>query len=166
MEGLGINIPSFVAQLINFGILFGLLMLVAYKPVMKMFDERTRKIRESIEQTEKVKQQMVQMEEAVKKRLEAAAREGQELIAKAMRAGDEARQAAVQQARQEAEALLARAKVEIQREQEEAIGQVRKEFADLTIMAASKVIDRSLDREAHRELIEKVLAQSETLKKG
>ncbi len=47
----------------------------------------------------------------------------------------------------------------------QAIGELRREFADLTIRAAEKVIARSLDTEAHRELVQKVLEESSVLKK-
>jgi F-type H+-transporting ATPase subunit b len=68
-------------------------------------------------------------------------------------------------AKAEAEVLIQRARTEIQRERDEAIDDVRKAFADLTVQAAEKVIDRSLDKEAHREIIEKVLEESITFKK-
>ncbi len=166
MEGLGVNLPTLIAQIINFAILLGLLYLVAYKPIMRMLDERSRKVKESMEQTELIKQQAERAEEEVKKQIEAAGREGQEIIARAVRSGEDVRQKAQQEARQDVESIIARAGVEIQRERDEAIGELRKEFADLTILAAGKVIDRSLDKEAHRQLIDKVLKESTTLKKG
>lgn len=168
MEGiadLGINVPILLAQIINFIILFGLLYLVAYKPIMKMMDERSRKIKEGIEQAEAMKEQAASAEEEIKKQLAAAGKEGQERIARAMRAGEDVKQKARGEAKQEAEALIARARTEIQRERDEAIGELREEFADLTVLAAEKVIDRSLDKEAHRQLIDKVLEESSTLKK-
>lgn len=166
MEGLGINLPTLIAQIINFTILLGLLYLVAYKPITRMLDERSRKVKESMEQTELIKQQAERAEEEVNKQIEAAGREGQEIIARAVRSGEDVRQKAQQEARQDVESIIARAGVEIQRERDGAIGELRKEFADLTILAAGKVIDRSLDREAHRQLIDKVLKESTTLKKG
>ena len=166
LASLGISMPTLLAQIINFVILFGLLYLVAYKPIMRMLDERSRKIKESMEQTEYIKQQAEQAEEEAKKRIDAAAKEGQEAIARAMRTGEEVRQEAQQQAKQDAEVLIARARAEIQRERDEAIDQLRKEFADITIMAAGKVIDRTLDKKAHREIIDKVLKESTALKKG
>lgn len=166
MEGLGINLPTLIAQVINFTILLGLLYLVAYKPIMRMLDERSRKVKESMEQTELIKQQAERAEEEVKKQIKAAGREGQEMIARAVRSGEDTKQKAQQDAKQDAESLIARAQVEIQRERDEAIGELRKEFADLTILAAGKVIDRSLDKKAHRQLIDKVLKESTTLKKG
>jgi len=165
LASLGINLPTLVAQIINFAILFGLLYLVAYKPIMRLLDERSRKIKESMEQTEFIKEQAVHAEEETKKRIEAATREGQGVISKAVRTGEEVRRGAEVQARQEAESLLNRARSEIQRERDEAIDELRKEVADLTILAAGKVIDRTLDKEAHRQLIDEVLEESTQLKK-
>jgi len=166
VEGLGINLSTLVAQIINFALLLGLLYLVAYKPIMRILDERSNRIKESMEQTESIKEQAANAEEEFKKRLEAAGREGQELISRAMRTGEEAGRKVQQDARQEAEALIGKARLEIQRERDEVIDELHKEFADLTIDAAGKVIERSLDKEAHRELIDKVLEESPTLKKG
>ena len=163
---LGISLPTLIAQVVNFGILFGLMYLVAYKPIMRMFDERSRKIKESMEQTELIKQQAAHAQEETEKRIATASREGQEVIARAVRAGEELRQKTTQEAKQEAETLVARARAEIQQERDQAIDEVRAAFADLTIKAAEKVIDRSLDKEAHRQVIDKVLEESTTLKKG
>ena len=169
MEGLanlGINLPTLLAQIINVAVLFGLLYLVAYRPIMRMLDERSRKIKESMEQTEFIKQQAERAEEETAKRIEAAGEEGEEVIARAMRTGEEVRREAQQQSKQEGETLIARARAEIQRERDGAIDELRKEFADLTILAAGKVIDRSLDKKAHRQIIDKVLEEAPTLKKG
>ena len=165
LASLGISLPTLLAQIVNFVILFGLLYLVAYKPIMRMLDERSRKVKESMEQTEFIKEQAAHAEEEAEKRIEAASREGQELVTRAVRTGEEMRQQAQQEARQDAEALIARARTAIQREQDDAIGELRKEFADLTILAAEKVIDRSLDKKAHRQIIDKVLEESTTPKK-
>jgi F-type H+-transporting ATPase subunit b len=169
MEGfgsLGINVSTLLAQVVNVAILFGLLYLVAYKPIMRMLDERSRKIKESMDNTERIKEQAERAEEEAARRIEAAAKEGQEAIARAMRTGEEVRQGAQQKAKIEGEALIARARAEIQQERDEAIVQLRESFADITIQAAGKVIDRTLDKKAHRDIIDKVLKESATLKKG
>jgi F-type H+-transporting ATPase subunit b len=160
---LGINMSTLLAQLVSFLVLFALLYFFAYKPILRMFDERSRRIKESVEQAEQVREEAARGEEEHRTKLEAASREGQEAIARAMRAGDEARQRAEQEAKTEAGALLDKARQEIQRERDEAIGELRQEFADLAIVAAEKVIEKSLDKEAHRELIDRVLEESGTL---
>ena len=161
MEGLGISLPTLVAQLINFSILLGLLYLVAYKPVMRMLDERSRRVKESMEQADFVKEQAANAEVEVKKQLDAVAKEGQEIVARAVRTGEEARLQVQQEARQEAESLIGRARLEIRRERDGAIDEVRKEFAGLVMLAAGKVVDQSLDKEAHRQLIDDVLKESD-----
>ena len=166
IKALGISGPTLIAQLINFVILLGLLYLFAYKPIMKMLDQRSKKIAQSMEQTEYIQQQAAEADKEYEKRLEAASRESQEAIARANRAGDELRQRSQQEAREEAETLIGRARTAIQRERDEAIDDLRREFADLTIMAAEKVIGRSLDKQTHRELIEKTLEESTGLKKN
>ena len=87
------------------------------------------------------------------------------MIVRAMRTGEEVRKEAQTKARQETETLIARARAEIQQERNEAVSELRREFADLTVTAAEKVIDRSLDKKAHRDIIDKVLEESPTLKK-
>ncbi len=165
MEGLGINIPVLITQVVTFIILLVILRFVAYKPLMRMLDERSQRIKESMDQAESVKEQSAHAEEEVKKQLFEASRQGQERIDKAVKAGEEMKQKAQEDAKQEAEALINRARGEIQRERDEAISDVRREFADLTVLAAGKVIDRTLDKEKHRELIDKVLEESSTEKK-
>ena len=163
---LGISLPTLLTQVGTFFILFGLLYLFAYKPVMKMLDERSGKIKESMEQTEYIKEQAVHAEEEAKRQIEVASREGQEVIARAVRTGEEVRQQAQQEAKQEAESIITKARTEIQRERDDAIDELRKEVADLTILAAEKVIGQSLDKGAHRQLIDKTLEESATLRKG
>lgn len=162
---LGINLPLLLTQVVTFIILLVILRFVAYKPLLRVLDERSRRVKESMDQAESIKEQSARAEEEVRKQLEAAGREGQERIARAVRAGEDVKQKAQAEARQEAEALINRARTEIRRERDEVIGEVRREFADLTILAAGKVIDRSLDKKDHRELIDKVLEESTTEKK-
>ncbi|MBU2535005.1 MAG: F0F1 ATP synthase subunit B [Chloroflexota bacterium] len=164
LAGLGINVPILLAQIVNVVILLVVLYFVAYKPVMRMLDQRSKRIKDSMEQTDAIKEQAARAEEEVKKQLAAAGKEGQKRIAQAAQAGEEIREKAKQSARQEAEALITRARGEIQRERDEAISELRKEVVDITIMAAEKVIDRSLDKKAYRELIDKVLEESDALK--
>ncbi len=166
MEALGFNIQSLIAQVVNFIILLLVLGVVAYKPVMKMLDERSRKIKESLEQAETVRQQAAAAEDETKQRIAEASREGQEIVNRALKTGDELRAKSKVDAQAETETMLTRARGEIARERDEAIDSVRREFADLTVLAAERVIDRSLDKTAHQELIKEVLEKSDALKKG
>lgn len=167
MEGfakLGFNPAVLLAQVINFGVLFVLLWVFGLKTFTRIVDQRSKRIKESLEAAEAMKAHTASAEAEVKKQLEEASRQGQAVIERAVKAGDDMREKAKDDARKEAETLISRARADIQAERDEAIGQVRREFADLTIMAAEKVVERSLDKKAHKELIDKVLQESDVLK--
>jgi F-type H+-transporting ATPase subunit b len=169
LEGLielGWEPATLLAQVVNFGLLFLLLYFFAFKRILKMLDERSNRIRESIQQTEQIKEQAARAEEESRRHIEAGIKEGQELLGRATRAGEEMRQQAQSKAQEEAQTMIGRARAEIQRERDDAVTALRREFADLTIIAAEKVIDRSLDKKAHRDVIDKVLDEARTLKKG
>jgi F-type H+-transporting ATPase subunit b len=163
---LGIVPSSLLVQIVNFGVLFLILYFFAYKRILRMLDERSQKIQESIAQTEQIKDQAARAEEETKRRIEAGIKEGQELLGRATKAAEEVRQQSQQKAQDEAQSMIARARGEIQRERDDAVGALRQEFATLTIAAAEKVIDRSLDKKAHREIIDTVLDEASTLKRG
>lgn len=165
LDKLGIDVPSLVAFLINFLLLFGLLTLVLYKPVTRMLDQRAAKIKESLEQAERIKQETVRAEESVKAQIEIGRKEGQAIVAQATQTAERVKEEAKTEARKEAEALIGKAQAEIEREREEGFNQLRREFADLSILAAEKVIGRSLDKKAHQELIEEVLEEGLASKK-
>ncbi|MDP2954104.1 MAG: F0F1 ATP synthase subunit B [Chloroflexota bacterium] len=160
MEALGINLPGLVAQLINFTLLVGLLYFLLYKPILKMMDQRSARIKEGLEKAEEMKRQAAQAEEEIRKQLAASRQEGQALIAQAAQIAERLKREASEQARHEGENLIARARSEIHRERDEAVEELRRQFADLAILAAEKVIQRSLDKKAHEQLIDEVLRQS------
>jgi F-type H+-transporting ATPase subunit b len=160
MESIGIDWHILLAQLINFGILFGILFVLLYKPVRRMLDERSARIRESMEQAEQVKEQLARTDEQVRTQMEAARREGQGILAQAAQMGERLKEEARGEAKREAETIVNRARAEIERERDEAIEDLRNQFVDLAIAAAEKVVSETLDKEKHRRLIEEVLEQA------
>jgi len=165
MESLGINLGSLIAFIINFVILLVLLIFVAYKPIVRMLDQRSAKIKESMDEAERIKQESARAEEMVKAQIETGRKEGQAIVAQASQIAERVKEEARAEARQEAEALIAKARVEIERERQEGFDQLRQEFVDLAILAAEKVINQSLDKKAHQRLIEEVLEKGTGSKK-
>ncbi len=157
---LGFNLPALIAQLINFTLLLVLFSLFLYKPLMRVLDERKKRIQEGLEASDEAKQRLSQTEQDVARELERARQDGQGLIAQAQQVAGRIQDEARQSARAEAEHLIERARGEIQLERDSAIADLRREFAGLAIAAAERVIKRSLDAKAHKQLIEEVLAEA------
>ena len=166
MEELGFNIPSLLVFLVNFAILLVILYFFAYKPILKMLDQRSERIRESLEAAEQAKQQAAESEARTQEHLQEARREGQKLLEQARALAEKFREDEMAKAREEAEAFIARARQEIQQERDGAVEEVKRHFAVLAIQAAERVIGQSLDDRLHRELIVQVLEEGQEVGRG
>ena len=160
MEALGINLPGLVTHLISFTVLLILLRLFLYKPIVNMLDQRSQRIKDNLEAAERARQESAASQEAVEAQLEEARAEGQQLIANAREVADRFREEETAKVRQELDAERARAEANIQRERDAAIEQLRTEFASLAITAAERVVERSLDEQAHQDIINQVIEES------
>ena len=160
MEDIGVNWHGLVAQLISFGLLLIILYAFAYKPIQKMMLERQTKIAEGLQKSEEAEHRAEDIDVEAKEALSEARKEGQVLIAQAKEAADKRREDDMAQARKDADALIERARAEILLEKDRAINELRKEFADIAIFAAEKVINEELDAEKHRKVIDEVLQAS------
>ena len=159
MDGLGINLPGLLTQVVSFLILFAVLYKVLYGPVTRMLDERSRRIKEGLEAAERAKDEAVSSAERVEQELATARAEGQRLIAEARDAASGYRREQESRARDEMEEMLSRARTQIEGERDAAVEEVRRRFSELAISAAERVIERSMDEETHRDVIERVLEE-------
>ncbi len=157
---LGISLPGLIAQLVNFGILLLVLRLFLFKPIMKVMDERRRKIEEGLNASQQAAAAAENSQEESRRALELARAEGREAIGRAQETAARLSTELEAQARREAEGIVERARAEIDRERQQAIQALRAEFADLTVRAAERVVGQSLDRTAHQRLIDETLATS------
>lgn len=88
------------------------------------------------------------------------------MITQAREVADRFRNEELAKAREEIKAERERAAADIQRERDAAIEGIRKEFAGLAVDAAEKIVERSVDGSAHKDLIDKVLQDSASLNRG
>ncbi|MEX0763100.1 MAG: F0F1 ATP synthase subunit B [Dehalococcoidia bacterium] len=159
MGDLGINLSGLLTQLASFLILFTILYLLLYKPIIRMLDQRSDRIKESLEAANRAREEAASSAEQVEREMINARQEGQKLIAEAREAAGRFREQEESRAQAQVEEMLNRARAAIERERDSAIEEVRQQFATLAITAAERVVERSLDAKAHAELIDRVLAE-------
>lgn len=164
MEALGINLGYLISQIVNFTLLAALLYFVAYKPVLRMLDDRSARIKKGLEDAEEASRRAAQMEQEFEQRMAEARREGQEIIAQSTQMSEKARQEILAAARGEARLEIDKAKEEIVREREMVMAEIRQQVADLSLTISEKVIGEALDEQRQRRLIEEFLEQTEELK--
>jgi F-type H+-transporting ATPase subunit b len=164
LGALGIEPRMLIAQIINFIILLVLLRVFLYRPVLTMLQQRRERIAESMRQADEVKQQLARAQQEYERTIQQARREAQAIVAEASEHGKRLIEDARQRAQAEAQADLERARAQIRLETQQAIAQLRNEVADLAVLAAGRIVGRSLDTRAHYDLIEDVLRETERLK--
>ena len=164
MEALGINLGYLISQIVNFTLLAVLLYFVAYKPILRMLDERSARIKKGLEDAELASKRAAEMEQAFEQRMAEARKDGQEIIAQATQLSEKARQDILETAREDARTLVEKAKEEIVRERDLAMAELRQQVADLSLTISEKVIGKTLDEQRQRQLIAEFLEQTEELK--
>jgi F-type H+-transporting ATPase subunit b len=160
MDKLGLSIPGLIVQFINFGIILFILWRFVLPPMQKMLDERRRRIQESLEAADRMRAQATDAERQVQERLEEGRAQARQLVEQAQAIANRIQEEARLQAQSEIEQMRARALADIELQRDNALAELRREFADITISAAEKVINQSLDRQSHQRLIQDVLAES------
>lgn len=160
VQALGLNLPQLIAQIANFFVLLVILRFTLYKPILKMLDERKRKIAEGLNAAEIARAEAARAQANIQAQLESGRADAQALVGEAQQIAARIQAEAREQAGRDREAALERARTEIQLERDRAIADLRGQFADLTVNAASRVIGQSLDRQAHQRIIDETLAES------
>ena len=159
MDALGIDLPRLLTFFVGFTIIAVVLYRFLYGPITRMLDERAERIRDSLEAADRARDEAASSAERVEEELANARREGQALIAEAREAAGRLRSQEEERTREEVAEMLERARQSIQQAQDAAVEEVRKEFADLAILAAERIVEQSLDRTAHKQMIDRVLEE-------
>jgi F-type H+-transporting ATPase subunit b len=144
---------------LTFLLLLVVLSKFAWKPIVKMLDERERSIRDAIEQAKKERLEAEKLLADQKLVLGQAQREAADLAHKSKQEVEVLRADLTAKARKEAEDMVASARKQIQDEKAKALAELKGQVADLAIEAARRLIQSSLDEKSQRKLVEEYIAQ-------
>ena len=144
--------------LVIFIVLMFVLARFAFKPLTAAVEARERQLADAIEQAKKDRADAAQLLADQTKALDAARAEAQRVIAEGRVTGEKLRNEMLEQTKHQQHELLERARVEIDTERKRAIADLRKEAVELALAGASKVIERNLDDQTNRKLVESFLS--------
>ncbi len=164
LESLGFAPLKFVYQIVNFLILLFILKKLLYKPMLQMLDDRKKSIEDAINSAEVAKTEAEALRKDYEARLAEAKQEAQDIIAKATKLGEEMKKDIVTNAQNEANKAIQKAQEEIQREKDQAIGALRDEVATLAVLAAGKVLGKTITVEDHEKLVKEFVQEVGDLK--
>ncbi len=145
--------------LISFFILLVLLKKVAFPPILQGMKKREETIKQQLEEAQKTKKDAEHLLEDYKRQLAEARSEAQKIINEGKSLGENMRKEIVQKAQEESNQIVKRAQEEIELQKQKAILELQEKIADLSIMAATKIINKSLNTEDNRRLVEEYVSK-------
>jgi F-type H+-transporting ATPase subunit b len=159
-DALGVLWGNLIWQFLAFLVLLLLLRRFAFGPIVKMLDDRANRIRESMDQAEQIKRDNAEAAKRAEQIIGEAQAQVREMLTLANQQSQRTIAAAQSEARQQREQLLADAHSQIQADTTRAKEELQREVARLAIMAASKVVGKSLDTADHYRLVDQALAEA------
>ena len=151
----------FIWTILTFLVLVALLAKFAWGPLLKALEERQESIRKSLDEAQRARVELEQVQQESARIVAQARVEAEDVISRSRADAERLREDLKQKARSEAEGIVKNAERQIQLETARAVRQIRNEAIDLSVMIASKVLQRNISKEDNERLIEEALAQVE-----
>ena len=156
----GILSPDVVLVLLTWISFLGLLVVLhkfAWKPILAGLKQREDYIRKSLDDADKIKNQLAEVEVAKKKILDEAKSRANDIIEQSRKVGSELATQIEQRAKKNAEEIIISAHEEIEGECERARKALRKESVQTAVSLAEKILKESLNTEKNRNLINQAI---------
>jgi F-type H+-transporting ATPase subunit b len=154
----------FIWTIVTFLVLVTLLAKFAWRPLMQMLDSRQQAIRKALDDALLAKKELERLEQESMQIVRKARVDAEAIISETRADAERLKEELRQKARSEADGIVRNAERQIQLETARALQQIRNEAVDLSVMIASKIIQRNLSREDNERLIEDALRQVEARK--
>ena len=143
----------------TFLVLLFLLAKFAWKPLLQALESRQEMIQKSLNDAEKAKQELEEVQLESNKIVAQARSEAETIIATSRSEGAKLREDLREKAQSEAQSIVTQAEQQIQQERDRALSQIREEAVDVSLSVASKLIQRNLSKEDNEKIIKEALKQ-------
>jgi len=151
----------FIWTIITFLVLLALLAKFAWRPLLGALESRQESIRQALDDAQKAKEELERLHTKSAEIIRQSRVEADAIITRSRADAERLREEMKQKARTEAEGIVKNAERQIQLETGRALQQIRREAVDLSVMIASKLIQRNITKEDNERLIEEALKQVE-----
>ena len=142
-----------VFQLINTVLVFLLLKKLLFKPVLGIIEAREKDIQDNLAKGEIAKNQGIALKTEYEEKISRAKDEGQEIIKQATLRAEQKSDEIISSAKDEATHIKEKATKDIEQERQKAMNEIKDSISDIALLAASKVIEKDIDKEKHEDLI-------------
>lgn len=154
LEALGINYTILIAQLINFAVLVFVLWRYAYKPVLKILEERRLKIEKGVVTAQEAE---VKLHEAKSKEDEIVAeakKEALKIIEEAKERAELKYDEIIKKSKEDIGVIINEEREKIRQEKSEVLKEIREEIGDLITLGISKFLDKKIGAKEDKQIVE------------
>ncbi|MGN6369811.1 MAG: F0F1 ATP synthase subunit B [Phycisphaerae bacterium] len=155
----GVDWPHLGAQTISFIVVCVLLHRFAYRPVLKMLEQRRQNIADSLANAERIKAELAAAEKERQDILTSANEQAAKLIQEARAAAARVLEQETSKAMAAAKDLLAKSREDDAREHDQMLGELRREIGHLVVMTTAAVSGKVLSEEDQKRLAEESAKQ-------
>jgi F-type H+-transporting ATPase subunit b len=149
----------FIWTILTFLVLLGLLAKFAWRPLLQALDSRQEAIRKSLDDAQLAKLELERLQRESAQIIREARVEAESIVSRSRSDAERVKEEIKQIARAEAATIVQNAERQIGLETQRALQQIRHEAVDLSVMIASKLIQRNLSKQDNEKLIEEALRQ-------
>lgn len=157
--GVSFEFGTFLYTIVIFGLLLYLVTKLGFKPAMGILERRQQNIANAIEEAERNRQESLKLLEEQKQLLQQAREEASLIVERARQQSQKEAESIIQEAREQAERILSDAKADIEQQKNKAIQELRDNVATLSVLLASRIIEKEVDAQQQQETIEQFLSQ-------
>ena len=150
---------TLIAQIIVFGILVWFTMKYIWPPISQAMDERAARIADGLAAAERAKAELKDADARVAEEIKAARAQASEIVEKAQAQANQILDKAKADALLEAARIKAMAQAEIEGMVGKAKEQLRGQVAALAVQGAQKIIQREINPDAHKALLDQLLTE-------
>jgi F-type H+-transporting ATPase subunit b len=148
-----IQIPQIIFQMVNFGVVFGALTYLLYKPVLKILEERSNKIHQAQQEAEATIKEKAELEELKKKIKKEADVEAAQIIDEARKNAEAQVETLLADAKNKAKKEIAQMQASFDDEKKKQAEDMRKEFNAAVLKVSAKIMGKSFDQKTHEKII-------------
>ncbi|WP_405097514.1 F0F1 ATP synthase subunit B [Oceanobacillus sp. FSL H7-0719] len=155
----GLRVGDMLVTLFFFLVLLVLLKKFAWGPLMDMMEKRENYVANEIEEAERSRAEAEKSAASAAEQLNQVRQEAQKIIEDAKVAGVKQEQDIIESARLEAERIKKQAQADIQNEKEQAIQALQAQVASLSVLVASKVIEKEINAQDQEKFINEYIKE-------
>ena len=159
-SGLDLVLPAtaeLLWGLVGFALLMAILFKFVFPKMNTMLDERSAKIQGQMEEAESQRQQAEQLRRQYEEQLADARNQGNTLVEESRAQAERVRADVLAKAEEEAQQIRDRARADIDAERGRIVQDLRGQVATLSVELAGRIVQRELNPEQHRQLVDQYI---------